>query len=136
MIKPGQHPEHRTEQTAGPRGPHHRQRRTGHAFKFGEDDLVEQVCNEVRKVIGVVVRKQDMRNTMPVDAGFDEIHQRARAEIQQHDLVGVNEIAGGGPCRMDIRAGSKDGKAHSVAAAQICRYRAPARSQPWPFSFA
>jgi len=65
-------------------------------------------------MVGVVVRKQNMCNPMPVDTGLNEVHERARAEIQHNKLVGVNEIAGGGPSGMDVRPGSKDCKAHRL----------------------
>ena len=53
-------------------------------------------------------------NPMPIDTGLNEVHERAGAEIQHHELVGVNEIPRGGPSGMDIRPGSKDRKAHRL----------------------
>ena len=49
---------------------------------FGIDHCIEKKGDEVGKVIGVKMREQNVRDLVPVHSGFDQIHQRAWAEIQ------------------------------------------------------
>ena len=122
LIKSGQHPKHRAEQLARPPRPHYGQRWPCSTLEFGKDDLVKQIRHEVRPVIGVIMGKQDVRDTVAIHSRLDEIHQRTGTEIQQDELVGLDEIARCGPRRMNIGPGSKNRKMH--------------RSQAWPFSLA
>ncbi len=48
---------------------------------FGIDDRVEKESDEVGEVVGVKMGEQDVGDLVPVHPGFDQIHQRAWAEI-------------------------------------------------------
>jgi hypothetical protein len=104
LVKSRQHTEHGLEQTGGAPRAHHRQWWPVATFELGVDDLVEEVRNEIRKVIGMVMRKQNVGDPVPVHTGFDQVHQRSRAEIQQERLIGLNQISGCRPRAMDICA--------------------------------
>ncbi len=68
--------------------------------------------DEVREVIGVEVREQDVANRVPVDSGLHDIGQRPRPEVQEQKLISLNDIAGCRAPGMDIGTGAEDGQAH------------------------
>ncbi|MBH0207802.1 MAG: hypothetical protein HP495_04615 [Nitrospira sp.] len=75
---------------------------------FGIDDCVKKEGNEVGKMIGVEMREQEMRDLVPVDASLDQIHQGARAEIQNKVLISAHEITSCGTRGMNVGPGTKD----------------------------
>ena len=52
---------------------------------------------------------------MTVDAGSYEVHERAWPEVELQEVVGLNEIAGGRPFRMDVCSRAENSQAHDVA---------------------
>lgn len=81
---------------------------------LGIDHRVEKKGDEVGKVVGVKVGKQDVRNPMPIHARFDEIHQGTWAEIQQNVLIGSHQIPSRCSRGMHIGAGAKNSQAHGL----------------------
>ena len=79
---------------------------------FGIDDRVEKEGDEIRKVIGVKMREQQMRNLVPVHSGLDQVHQSARAKIEQNVLICAHQIPGRGTRGVDIGPGTKNGESH------------------------
>ena len=53
-----------------------------------------------------------MRDPVSVYSGFDEIHQRTRAEIQQNVLISSHQISSRCSGGMHIGAGAENSKAH------------------------
>jgi len=49
---------------------------------------------------------------MAIHAALDQIHQRARAEIQQKSLIRLHQVAGRRPGRMDIGTGAENSQTH------------------------
>lgn len=56
---------------------------------------------------------QNMSDLISIHAGFDEVHQGARAKIQQNIVIRAHQIAGGGTARVHIGTGPKNGQLHS-----------------------
>ncbi len=79
---------------------------------LGIDHGVEKERDEIGEVVGVEMRKENVRDPVAVDAGFDEIAQGARAKIQQQRLVRTHQITGRRAPRMNVRAGSQNGQLH------------------------
>jgi hypothetical protein len=81
---------------------------------FRENHGIEKERDEIGEVVGVKVRKENMGDAVTTDAGLDEVAQGARAEIEQHGLVGLDQIAGCRTGRMDVGTGTKDCQSHIV----------------------
>ncbi len=79
---------------------------------FGVDDRIEKEGDEIRKVIGMKMGEQDVRDPMPVHPGFDQVHQGAGAEIEEDVLVRAHQIASSGTRGMHIGPGAKNGESH------------------------
>jgi hypothetical protein len=73
---------------------------------------VEKERNEIREMIGMEMGKQYVSDGVPIRAGLDQVGQRARAEIQEEQMVGAYQVAGRGARRMDIGTGAQNGDAH------------------------
>jgi hypothetical protein len=83
----------------------------------GADELriehgVEEKMHEIGEVVGVEMGKENVAELVPVHAGFHEILQRAGPEVEQEPLIGLDEIAGRGAGRVDVRAGAEDRQCH------------------------
>ena len=65
-------------------------------------------------MIGMVMREQHVSKAMTVDAGSYEVHERAWPEVELQEVVGLNEIAGGRPFRMDVCSRAENCQAHDV----------------------
>lgn len=55
-----------------------------------------------------------MRDPVSVYSGFDEVHQRTRAEIQQNALISSHQISSRCSGGMHIGAGAENSKAHGL----------------------
>ena len=88
------------------------------ADKLRVVNSVEEESDEIREMIGMVVRKEDVPNPMAVDAGLSKVDERARAEIQQQELVGLDQIARRRALRVDIGSGTEDGESHEVLSSE------------------
>ena len=71
-------------------------RRPGTALILAENDGVEEEWDKVREVVGVEMRKQNVRNPVPVDTAGNQVGEGARAEIEQEGVIGLDEISGCG----------------------------------------
>ena len=69
---------------------------------FGIDDRIEKEGDEIRKVIGMKMGKQNMRDLVPIHTGFDQVHQRARAKIQDDRLIRPYQIPSRGTRGMHV----------------------------------
>jgi hypothetical protein len=76
---------------------------------FRKDHRIEEIGDEVGKMIGVVVGEENVGDPMPVHAGLQEIRQRAWAKVQQYRMVGADEIARSCSRGMYVRPGAEDG---------------------------
>lgn len=81
-------------------------------FVFGVDYRVEEKRDEIRKVVRVKMGEENVRDLVPVHSGLNEIHQGARAEIQQNSVIRLHQIAGRSAGGMDISAGAENGELH------------------------
>lgn len=83
-------------------------------------------------MVRVKVRKEDVRDLMAVHTGLDQIHQRARTEIQQERLIRLHQIAGGSAGGMNISAGAEDRQFHSSAKSSRDKDDSERQSSPQP----
>ena len=58
------------------------------------------------------MREEDVGDAMAIDARVQEIGKCPGTEVQQHGLVGTDQIAGGRPGRVNIRARAENGQPH------------------------
>ena len=93
LRKSWQRREEGSEKFLGPARADNRQRRSGSSLVFGEDHRIEEIGDEIGKVISVVMGEENVSDSMPVHTGFQEVCQRTRAKVQQHHMVGVDEVA-------------------------------------------
>ena len=91
----------------------HRERGPSSSLVFREDHRIEEVGDEIGKVIGVVVGEKNVRNSMPVYPGLEEIRQCPWTKVQQYCVVGADKIARSSSCRVDVCAGAENGQPHS-----------------------
>ena len=70
------------------------------------------ITRTVGEVIGVIMRKQNMGDPVPIGAGLHEVHERAWSEIEQQGMIGLNEVAGCRSFRMDVCPRTKNRQAH------------------------
>ena len=80
------------------------QRRSGAALVLAEDDGIEEEGNEVGEVVGVEMRKQNMCNPVPIDTAGDQVAERARSEVEEKRLVGLNQVPGRSACGVNVCA--------------------------------
>ena len=71
----------------------HSERRPLSSLVFRKDHRIEEIGDEVGKMIGVVVGEENMGDPMPVHAGPQEVRQRAWSKVQEYRMVGADEIA-------------------------------------------
>ena len=70
LREAGQGGEEGSEEFLGPAWADHRERRPRSSLVFRKDHRIEEIGDEVGKVIGMVVRKENVGNSMPVHAGL------------------------------------------------------------------
>src|SRR5262245_55607811 len=114
LVKARQGTEDLSKQCPSARWADNRQRRPLSTLVFREDNFIEQVRDEVREVICVVMRKQDMSHAMTIDACPYQIHECARPEIKLEEVVGLHEIAGSRPFGMNVCSRAENCQAHGV----------------------
>ncbi len=56
--------------------------------------------------------KEDVCDLVPVHAGLDQVHQGARAKIEQNLLVRTHQVPGRSTRRMDVGSRPKNRQAH------------------------
>mgnify|MGYP005609566075 CR=1 FL=1 len=95
---------HRAHQLGGAMRTDQGQRRSGAALVLAEDDGIEEEGNEIRKVVGVEMRKQNMCNPVPIDTAGDQVAERAGSEVEEKSLVGLNQVPGRSACRVNVCA--------------------------------
>jgi hypothetical protein len=86
-------------------------------------DSVKEELEEVREMIRVVVSDEEMLDPVAVRADLDEVHQRAGPEVEEQQLVGLDQVAGGRARGMHVRAGTEYGQAHDNTS-WLCYHRA------------
>src|SRR2546427_11605897 len=91
--------------------------------ELGVHDGVEEEREEVGEMIRMVMREEDVPQPVAVGADLDEVHQRARPEVEEQQLVGLDQVAGGRACGMQVRAGTEHGQAHDNTSG-LCYHRA------------
>jgi hypothetical protein len=79
---------------------------------LGVDDRIKKEGDEIRKVIGMKMGEQDVRDLVSIHTGFDQVHQSARTEIQYKMLIRAHKIASGRPRRVYIGSGTENGESH------------------------
>ena len=81
---------------------------------LGVDQGIEEKRDEIGKMVGMEMRKQNVGDLMAIHTALDQIHQRTRAKVQQHGVVRLDEIPGSGAGRVDIGAGTENGQMHEL----------------------
>jgi hypothetical protein len=90
---------------------------------FGVDHRVEKERDEIGKVVRVKMGEQDVRDPVPVHAGFDQVHQCAWTEIQEHVLISSHQVSSRCSHRMHIGTGAKNSKAHELGSDMVRKHR-------------
>lgn len=88
--------------------------RTCSTLILGENHCVKEKGDEIGKMVRVKMGYQNVGDLISIHAGFDEVHQGARAKIQQNIVIRAHQIAGGGTARVHIGTGPKNGQLHSA----------------------
>ena len=79
------------------------------------EDRIEKECDEIRKMVGMIVAKKEVLKAVSVHADLEEVHQCARTEVKQTELICFDQVARGRAARMQICAGAKNDQAHDKA---------------------